>query len=347
MTHSKRFDYIDIARGICIGLMVVGHSYSSPSGIIWTVINSFHMQFFFLASGIIAGLKTVQSRTISQDICKKLKTTIIPYFFWITTYEAFVDTLAIIGGDAPVSRIRNSLILIVSFESGSLWFLPVFCIAACVFILLQRLEKKWTALIGFSCFLVSLYLSKYISSDPVVLQYIFKVLGRSAVGVGFMTIGYLSAVPVFSKKQPWYFCLFILAIDAVLIHINGTTAVMSLSFHDPLLFVLIGSAGSWLALQFSMRLEKYLDFFAVKNIRVLGQYSIVVLCLHRFIIQIIRLIDHKLLGDLLPKTWYFEGFIMAFIVLTILYLLMPLILRLFWWSFGVRSPWQKKQVQGS
>lgn len=46
---SKRIEWIDVAKGICIVLMVVGHT-RLPS-IISNWIWSFHMPFFFFISG--------------------------------------------------------------------------------------------------------------------------------------------------------------------------------------------------------------------------------------------------------------------------------------------------------
>jgi len=49
---DERIHYIDMAKGICISLMVLGHSYSRENMILqW--LNSFHMPFFFIMSGFL------------------------------------------------------------------------------------------------------------------------------------------------------------------------------------------------------------------------------------------------------------------------------------------------------
>ena len=47
---SKRIEWIDIAKGILIVLVVLGHS--EISGIAASVINSFHMAAFFFLAGL-------------------------------------------------------------------------------------------------------------------------------------------------------------------------------------------------------------------------------------------------------------------------------------------------------
>ena len=48
---SKRTDYIDVARGVMIILMLVGHSGLPQLG--RQLIYGFHMPFFFIISGVM------------------------------------------------------------------------------------------------------------------------------------------------------------------------------------------------------------------------------------------------------------------------------------------------------
>ena len=53
MSISKRIEYIDIARGIGILLVVMGHNdFSLISPFLFKLIYSFHMPLFFFMSGI-------------------------------------------------------------------------------------------------------------------------------------------------------------------------------------------------------------------------------------------------------------------------------------------------------
>ena len=49
---SKRIDSIDVARGIAILLVVIGHAITSTTNPINLFFLSFHMPLFFIISGI-------------------------------------------------------------------------------------------------------------------------------------------------------------------------------------------------------------------------------------------------------------------------------------------------------
>ena len=50
--RNKRIEYLDIARGIGIFLVVLGHCYSLPEWM-WHLIYSVHMPLFFVLSGYV------------------------------------------------------------------------------------------------------------------------------------------------------------------------------------------------------------------------------------------------------------------------------------------------------
>ena len=51
MVGKKRIEWVDIAKGIAILLMVIGHEV--PSGLLYVFIFSFHMPLFFILWWII------------------------------------------------------------------------------------------------------------------------------------------------------------------------------------------------------------------------------------------------------------------------------------------------------
>lgn len=73
MKMSKRIEWIDIAKGILIILVVLGHS--EISGVTASVINSFHMATFFF----LAGMTIKLNENKNLFIAKRLKGLIMPY----------------------------------------------------------------------------------------------------------------------------------------------------------------------------------------------------------------------------------------------------------------------------
>lgn len=59
----KRFDWVDIAKGIAILLMILGHS--SLPNMIQNWIYSFHMPFFFFISGVLNDNYVNRNKSIS------------------------------------------------------------------------------------------------------------------------------------------------------------------------------------------------------------------------------------------------------------------------------------------
>mgnify|MGYP003390861439 CR=1 FL=1 len=66
----KRIEEIDLAKGIAIIMVVLGHSCISRN-IITQIINSFHMPFFFIVSGILYRIRYDTDQDITFDFKKK------------------------------------------------------------------------------------------------------------------------------------------------------------------------------------------------------------------------------------------------------------------------------------
>lgn len=72
LIRSKRIEYIDMAKGIGIMLVLLSHSISMNNFIAWA--NSFFMPLFFMCSGwCYRGPNSIQ---------KRVKKILIPYYVW-------------------------------------------------------------------------------------------------------------------------------------------------------------------------------------------------------------------------------------------------------------------------
>ena len=109
-----RLSYIDIAKGITIMLMVIGHS-SIPrplSGWIW----SFHMPLFFLVSGIT----THWERKSGIFVKEKSKGLLKPFFFY-----SLINILLFPLWKGGLWGENILHILRYGWEGCALWFIPV------------------------------------------------------------------------------------------------------------------------------------------------------------------------------------------------------------------------------
>ena len=86
-SNKKRIEYIDIAKGIGIILMVLGHipAFSNNYKFAYKLIYSFHMPLFFIISGFLFKCKNEQNQHIvpgKEYLIKKIRTLLVPYFLF-------------------------------------------------------------------------------------------------------------------------------------------------------------------------------------------------------------------------------------------------------------------------
>jgi fucose 4-O-acetylase-like acetyltransferase len=196
---SKRIEYIDIARGIGILLVVLGHNdfgYISPFG--YKLIYSFHMPLFFFLSGYFLNV----SVPFVDFFKKRFNSLLKPYLFTIfLIYFASVSFNFMSFGTA-IRRIVKSMYGAGQYiDWVQLWFLPhlfvVSLYAFLFFVLFGRWNNRyirWVALVvtlgisslflkDFYPFTLSVFGKQYelfglpFSLDLVLLSGFFFILG--------------------------------------------------------------------------------------------------------------------------------------------------------------------------
>jgi len=142
---SKRIEYLDIAKGIGILLVVLGHNdFEALSLFIHQVIYSFHMPLFFFLSGYFLNTST----PFFDFFKKRFNALLKPYFFTIFLIYFTSISFEKMGFNTAITRIVKSL-----YGSGhyldwvQLWFLPqlfVVSLYAFLFItLVSKLQNRW------------------------------------------------------------------------------------------------------------------------------------------------------------------------------------------------------------
>lgn len=127
---TKRIEFIDIAKFLCISLVVVGHS--GIKGYVHDWIYVFHMPFFFFVSGFFL---RPDNRHITEIIKKNIKQLIIPYtFFYLITIPFGLVYIHFHGVPVSLDYIWKPFVGMVLgldrligeysyFTNGPLWFL--------------------------------------------------------------------------------------------------------------------------------------------------------------------------------------------------------------------------------
>lgn len=68
--QQKRIEYIDIAKGLAIFCVLVGHIVDSDT-LMKTILYAFHMPVFFILSGMVAHVQPQYTLTNCKSIVKK------------------------------------------------------------------------------------------------------------------------------------------------------------------------------------------------------------------------------------------------------------------------------------
>jgi len=95
--NRKRLTGLDMARGIAIILVVIGHSgFVSASCNIW--LSSFHLPTFFLLSGILMGMKQEDRHPLKTLSLQKARSIMIPYL-WFSLGSVCLDIVQVLLGN--------------------------------------------------------------------------------------------------------------------------------------------------------------------------------------------------------------------------------------------------------
>lgn len=129
--NKNRLQWLDIAKGITIILMVMGHS--ALPNVLGRFIFAFHMPLFFIASGI-----TTKYPSFLDFVKKKSKGLLLPFFI----YSIIVLVLEAILTDTSMGEeFANWLKL--GWLGMALWFVPVLYLSLIVCWLINKLSNRW------------------------------------------------------------------------------------------------------------------------------------------------------------------------------------------------------------
>lgn len=288
--EKKRIDYVDVAKGIGILLVVIGHSITNaPKSIDSTYsiplafITQFHMPLFFSLSGIVFSEKYVQ--TPLKSSLKKFRSIYIPFIVYNLIFvllHNFLKKLYFFEDEYGVVEFRNEIISVLSFHvkdiCGAMWFLRPLLFIIIFFIwcrfLISKLLPRWPMEIVFGII--------------VLLGAIFGISGKCPTtfnvdaGLYYLPFFYLGFL---YKKYGWnefirkrkrllFPISFVIEILIVSIYPVGLSGRNTIRFYW--LFCISALAGCIMVFSFSQ--FKYIE--KSRLLKMLGQYSLDIMALH-------------------------------------------------------------------
>ena len=266
-TNKKRFDYIDIAKGLGMLTVIWGHINSGFTNIF---VYAFHMPLFFFLSGLV--FRADKYKTFKEFAIRKFKTLVIPYFiFSFITWLVWVAYNLVLHNDVD-SYWMPLLQTIIAQGSGGflvhnvpLWFVSCLLLVEFIYYLISKIGND--AITIFICCLLGL-LSYFMEKWSVFLD--FKLLPWS-IGVAFAAIVFYAVgnilmtrgvVLFFTEKCNckkilfWILLLVMTMLLVFLAPLNGHISMGHEQYNNRLLFYLNGFIGSFCVLLFSVLAEK-------------------------------------------------------------------------------------------
>lgn len=286
--EPKRLHYLDMAKGIGIILVVMGHAPYTPD---WlkNYIATFHMPLFFVISGILLFITGEERKPYKELLAKKFRLIMGPYISFSLVYLALDSLNVLIAPDklAWVDVARNSIHAATLYGISVLWFLNALFISELLFLgIRRRCGHKLTVFLTVVCALAGAYIKIWMDNDYPLFRnmailsigYITISICRAAVAMAFLSLGYYVCRYVkgheYSKWQEWLAIAALCTVNILLSRINGGVDLHFMQLNNPILYLICGGAGSLGLILLCRQLPKIrpLEFF--------GRNSLIVMVTH-------------------------------------------------------------------
>lgn len=290
--NRRRLDFLDVAKGFAILLMVLGHLEVTCEPVkVW--IYAFHMPLFFVVCGMLIYNREVtnpESLRWGKILKKRLYQLGLPYLIWSFMFVAYLWFMAWIGGEdiQYVNKIKSILTL---RGASTVWFLPCYAIAEIMMVLTCQYGKALSAIP-----VVAFFILYYNGVDAPVFT-------RACMGFSMVGVGYIFSRYVLRKQISGVWALPCIIVGSVLSVYQGRCDLNSLQFNNVALYVLTWTLFCFGFITIFREMER--NHYYVRLIRFLsfwGRNSIVLLCTHIFFIEISRYVDYKLFDDVVRRS---------------------------------------------
>lgn len=288
--YEQRIEYIDIAKGIGIILIVLGHVLKN--GFLRQYSYSFHVPLFFFLSGLTYKFKN------DKKIKKKIIRIYIPYIvFSIISILVFFLLGKIVARKMNIEFMDGTIkaniigMLYANSRNGlmkwntPLWFLPCLLVVYLIANYLESIFKKYGEKIRIISICISIIFTWYISTYfrniklPFGIEEAIFMYSFFELGIIIKQSNYINKInnKIKSKLQQVFLAVFFLILVIPVSYINGMAQVriMMMGRHF-ILFLISSICGICGIILISISLQK------LKSLSYLGKNTMVVLLMHKF-----------------------------------------------------------------
>lgn len=262
MTNTNRISYLDMARGIGMLLVVMGHI-QYLSGNLLQYVTAFHMPLFFFISGILILEKKEEEKPYKELIKKKLYSIMLPYAVFSILSFLIESTRILIKGLDEWNVVLRQLFQSCCLQGVStLWFLPALFMSELLFIAIRKKNSYngtllLVALIVTGAGVLNTYEQDfaYIHAGSRVYRLFHDVCSmviRNLFCVGFLCAGYFFHKVFLKRKLSGpiqVLCTLTFAvISYVSVSVAGFADLRYMRFRSWGLYLIIAISGSLLVL---------------------------------------------------------------------------------------------------
>lgn len=296
MKAEKRLVYVDIAKGIGIILVVIGHllpDYNDFKAFIY----SFHMPLFFILSGLT--LKMDKNANLQFVVKKqsKIAKQYIMYSLIFVIYDIVVKTLALKIMDYR-SLVWNLYNFINLFGINVLWFLSTLCIVRIIVtFMIMKCGEKWALSMGFFAYVIVGVIGKYVNvssmSNNLIQAAIYyplvAVLRPISVSIflllGFRLKAFFEKVECdLIERKGWILLFSIITLSMVFVTAknNQNVDIRYIMYDNVLITLLTGILASCAIISISILFVRILQ--VKKILTFCGKNTVMIMALHEYLL---------------------------------------------------------------
>ncbi len=164
----QRYEYIDIAKGI--GILLVVWAHILLVGVSHRVIYAFHMPLFFMISGML--FRREKYNNFCDFLKKRAKRLLVPFLCYSIATWAIWAIFRFLRHDEVVSYWDPLLQTVIAKGSGAymvhnsaLWFIPCLFITEIIYFSFSTCKNLIKIIISITCATISFGLGHYFSDD--------------------------------------------------------------------------------------------------------------------------------------------------------------------------------------
>lgn len=276
--ENQRIQYIDIAKGIGIFLVVIGHCINISSFLgkwIW----SFHMPLFFIISGLC--FNPSKNPLFVPFLLKKSKTLLLPLVIFSILIILIKSAISPDGFDFNTLK--------TNFPNGAYWFIFVLFFSEILFFSINKIAgKKYLKIILlFICLIVGKLLDIYNIHLPYSLCSIFVCTFFYGIGNIFRGIILSKLNYIGTNTKNIITSIILLLIPAISVYnVNDTINLCSNYVPFPIMYhiliAFIGTIGIFIISKFLEEKNCFIKVLALY----LGKNTLIILLLHMCFISI-------------------------------------------------------------